>query len=129
MKVQKGLKYHKEHEWVRVEGTQAVLGISDFAQDMLGDIVYLEPPKVGITVPAGAEITEIESTKTTSPMYAPVGGKIVAVNGALKEKPELINKDPYGEGWIVVIEISQPGDLEKLMTADAYEQFLKQQEH
>ncbi len=119
------LRFHKEHEWVRVEGTKAILGISDFAQDALGDIVYLELPKVGAEVSAGAEITEIESTKTTSPMYAPIGGKIVAVNETLKEKPELINKEPYGEGWIAVIEMSRPKELEKLMTSSEYELFLQ----
>jgi len=128
MIIPKGLRYHKEHEWVKVEGTKATLGISDFAQDALGDIVYLDLPKVGTEIKAGAEITEIESTKTTSPMYAPVGGKIIAVNTALKDKPELINKKPYTEGWIVVIEMSQPNEFDKLMDADAYDHFLKEEE-
>ncbi len=123
------LFYHKEHEWVKVIGTKAILGISDFAQDALGDIVYLELPKVGVTVLYGAEITEIESTKTTSPMYAPVGGKIVSVNETLKEHPELINKDPYGEGFIAVIEMTDPKEVEKLMTASAYEAFLQKEAH
>ena len=128
MLIPKELRYHKEHEWVKVEGTKATLGISDFAQDALGDIVYLDLPKVGTEVSAGAEITEIESTKTTSPMYAPVGGKIIAVNTMLKEKPELINKKPYTEGWIVIIEMSQPKEVTKLMDADAYDLFLKKEE-
>jgi len=127
MTIQSGLWYHKEHEWVRIDGTKAVLGISDFAQDALGDIVYLELPKVGIHVLCGAEITEIESTKTTSPMYAPVGGKIVSVNETLKEHPELVNKDPYGEGWIAVIEMTDPKEVEKLMTSSAYDAFLKKE--
>jgi glycine cleavage system H protein len=127
MKIQEGLLYHKEHEWVKVVGTRATLGISDFAQDALGDIVYLELPKVGTVVQAGAELTEIESTKTTSPMYAPVAGTIVEVNAQLHEKPDLINKKPYTEGWIVVIEMSQPKDLTHLMTADAYDLFLKRE--
>ena len=127
MMVQEGLLYHKEHEWVRVAGNRATLGISDFAQDALGDIVYLELPKVGTVVDAGAELTEIESTKTTSPMYAPVAGRIVAVNEQLHEKPELINKKPYTEGWIVVIEMSRPEDLTRLMTAEAYDLFLKKE--
>jgi len=127
MLIPKELHYNKEHEWVKVEGVKAILGISDFAQDALGDIVYLDLPKVGIVVAAGAEITEIESTKTTSPMYAPVGGKIIAVNTTLKEKPELINKKPYTEGWIAVIEMSQPNEVEKLMDADAYDLFLKKE--
>ena len=127
MFIPKELRYHKEHEWVKVEGTRATLGISDFAQDALGDIVYLDLPKVGTVVEAGAEITEIESTKTTSPMYAPVGGEIIAVNTLLKERPELINKKPYTEGWIVVIEMSQPNEATKLMDADAYDLFLKKE--
>ncbi|MEK7702801.1 MAG: glycine cleavage system protein GcvH [Nitrospirota bacterium] len=127
--IQPGFFYHKEHEWVKVEGNQARLGISHFAQDSLGDIVYLELPKVGIVVSAGAEMTEIESTKTTSPMYAPVGGKVIAVNETLKEMPELMNKDPYGEGWIVLIEMANPEELKKLMTAERYAQFLNENEH
>jgi glycine cleavage system H protein len=123
------LRYHKEHEWVRAEGKKATIGISDFAQEALGDIVYLEIPKIGTSVPFGKEITEIESTKTTSPLFAPVSGKIVAVNEQLKEKPELINQDPYGEGWIVVIEMSQAKEVEQLMTAKDYEAFLQKEEH
>ncbi|MBI3358213.1 MAG: glycine cleavage system protein GcvH [Nitrospirae bacterium] len=129
MTIEPTLWYHKEHEWVKVTGTKALLGISDFAQDALGDIVYLELPKVGVNVKAGTEITEIESTKTTSPMYAPISGKIVSVNETLKERPELINKDPYGEGWIAVIEMADPKEVEKLMTASAYETFLQKEEH
>ena len=127
--IQPGFFYHKEHEWVKVEGNQARLGISNFAQYSLCDIVYLELPKVGIVVSAGAEMTEIESTKTTSPMYAPVGGKVIAVNETLKEMPELMNKDPYGEGWIVLIEMANPEELKKLMTAERYAQFLNENEH
>jgi len=127
MLIPKELLYHKEHEWVKVEGIKATLGISDFAQDALGDIVYLDLPKVGTIVLAGAAITELESTKTTSLVYAPVGGKIIAVNTTLKERPELINKKPYTEGWIVVIEMSQPNEVEKLMDADAYDLFLKKE--
>jgi glycine cleavage system H protein len=127
--VPKDLRYHKEHEWARAEGKKATVGISDFAQEALGDIVYLEIPKVGTVVKLRDEITEIESTKTTSPLYAPVSGKIVAVNEGLKEKPELVNKDPYGEGWIVVIEMTNPKEIEQLMTAGDYEAFLQKEEH
>ncbi|MFY9270381.1 MAG: glycine cleavage system protein GcvH [Candidatus Manganitrophaceae bacterium] len=123
------LRYHKEHEWVRVEGKKATVGISDFAQESLGDIVYLEIPKIGSTVRYGDEMTEIESTKTTSPVYAPVGGKVVAVNEKLKEKPEAINQDPYGEGWVVVIEMTDPSEAERLMTAKEYDQFLQKEGH
>ena len=123
------LKYHKEHEWVRVAGKKATVGISDYAQGALGDIVYLDPPKIGRTVKFAEEVTEIESTKTTSPLFAPVAGKIVAVNEKLKETPELINRDPYGEGWIVVIEMSNPSELDQLMTSKAYESYLEAQAH
>ncbi|TAJ78136.1 glycine cleavage system protein GcvH [bacterium] len=127
--IPENLRYHKEHEWVRAEGKTATIGISDFAQEALGDIVYLEIPKAGTQVKYGNEITEIESTKTTSPLYAPVGGKIVAVNEKLKEKPELINQDPYGEGWVVVVEMADPKEVEKLMTAKEYDAFLQKEAH
>jgi glycine cleavage system H protein len=127
--IPENLRYHKEHEWLRAEGRKATIGISHFAQEALGDIVYLEIPKTGMNVQYGNEITEIESTKTTSPLYAPVGGKVIAVNEKLKEKPELINQDPYGEGWVVVIEMSDPKEVEKLMTAKEYDAFLQKEAH
>ncbi len=127
--IPENLRYHKEHEWVRAEGKKATIGISDFAQEALGDIVYLEIPKSGTQVKYGNEITEIESTKTTSPLYAPVSGKVIAVNEKLKEKPELINQDPYGEGWVVVIEMADPKEVEKLMTAKEYDAFLQKEAH
>lgn len=127
--IPENLRYHKEHEWVRAEGKKATIGISHFAQEALGDIVYLEIPKTGVNVQYGNEVTEIESTKTTSPLYAPVGGKVVAVNEKLKEKPELINQDPYGEGWVVVIEMNDPKEVEKLMTAKEYDAFLQKESH
>lgn len=127
--IPENLRYHKEHEWVRAEGKKATIGISHFAQEALGDIVYLEIPKTGVNVQYGNEITEIESTKTTSPLYAPVGGKVFAVNEKLKEKPELINQDPYGEGWVVVIEMNDPKEVEKLMTAKEYDAFLQKEAH
>lgn len=120
----KDLRYHKEHEWIRVEGKQATLGISHFAQDALGDIVFLDLPKVGATVTANQQIGEVESTKTTSSIYTPVSGTIVKVNTDLKDHPEVINADPYGKGWIAVIELSQPEQVEGLMTAEQYEAFL-----
>lgn len=127
--IPENLRYHKEHEWVRAEGKKATIGISHFAQEALGDIVYLEIPKTGVNVQYGNEITEIESTKTTSPLYAPLGGKVVAVNEKLKEKPELINQDPYGEGWVVMIEMNDPKEVEKLMTAKEYDAFLQKEAH
>lgn len=119
------LRYHEEHEWIRIEGKQATMGISNFAQDALGDIVFIDMPKVGSTVAAGQQVGEVESTKTTSSIYTPVSGKIVKINTELKDHPEVINADPYGKGWIAVIELSDPGQVNGLMTAEQYEAFLK----
>jgi glycine cleavage system H protein len=119
------LRYHEEHEWIRVDGKQATMGISNFAQDALGDIVFIDMPKVGTAVTAGQQIGEVESTKTTSSIYTPVSGKIVNVNADLKDHPEVVNADPYGKGWMVVIELSDPGQINGLMTAAQYEEFLK----
>jgi len=119
------LRYHEEHEWIRVDGKQATMGISNFAQDALGDIVFIDMPKVGTTVAAGQQIGEVESTKTTSSIYTPVSGKIVNVNANLKDHPEVVNADPYGKGWIAVIELSDPSQVTGLMTAAQYEAFLK----
>jgi glycine cleavage system H protein len=118
------LRYHTEHEWIRVEGQVATLGISHFAQDALGDIVFVDLPTVGMTVTANQQIGEVESTKTTSPIYSPVSGTIVRVNTDLKDHPEVINADPYGKGWIAMIELSEPAQVERLMTAAQYEAFL-----
>jgi glycine cleavage system H protein len=123
------LRYHQEHEWVRVNGTQATMGISHFAQDALGDIVFIELPKVGSTVMAGQQIGEVESTKTTSTIYTPVSGTIVKVNTELKGHPEVINGDPYGQGWMVVIDLSNSAEVEKLMNASQYEAFLSSQKN
>ena len=114
---------------MRVSGKQATVGISDFAQDALGDIVFIDLPKVGTTVAAGQQIGEVESTKTTSTIYTPVGGTIVKVNTDLKDHPEAVNADPYGKGWMAVIELSNAAELDKLMTASQYEDFLKNQKH
>jgi glycine cleavage system H protein len=119
------LRYHEEHEGIRVNGKQATMGISNFAQDALGDIVFIDMPKVGTAVTAGQQIGEVESTKTTSSIYTPVTGKIVNVNADLKDHPEVVNADPYGKGWMVVIELSDPGQINGLMTAAQYEEFLK----
>jgi glycine cleavage system H protein len=121
------LRYHTEHEWIRVEGQVATLGISHFAQDALGDIVFVDLPTVGMTVTANQQIGEVESTKTTSPIYSPVSGTIVRVNTDLKDHPEVINADPYGKGWIAMIELSEPAQVERLMTAAQYEAFLSTQ--
>jgi len=121
------LRYHEEHEWIRVEGRQATLGISNFAQDALGDIVYVDLPKAGTAVKAGQQIGEVESTKTTSSLYTPVSGSIVKVNGDLKDHPEVVNADPYGKGWMVVIELADPAEASRLMTAAQYDAFLASQ--
>ena len=122
------LRYHQEHEWVRVSGMQATVGISHFAQDALGDIVFIELPKVGSTVKAGQQIGEVESTKTTSTIYTPISGTVSKVNSELKDHPEVVNTDPYGRGWMVVIDLSDPSEVEKLMTASQYEAFLSSQQ-
>ena len=121
------LRYHEEHEWARLKGGQATVGISDFAQDALGDIVFIELPKVGAAVKAGQQIGEIESTKTTSTLYTPLSGTIVQVNAELKDHPEVVNSDPYGKGWMVVIDLSNAGEVDKLMTAAQYDAFLSNQ--
>jgi len=123
------LRYHQEHEWVRLSGKQATVGISDFAQDALGDIVFLDLPKVGSRVTAGQQIGEVESTKTTSTIYTPVSGTIAAINTDLKDHPEVVNADPYGKGWIAIIDLADVGEVDKLMTAQQYESFLKNQKH
>jgi glycine cleavage system H protein len=123
------LRYHQEHEWTRVNGSQATVGISHFAQDALGDIVFIELPKTGAVVKAGQQIGELESTKTTSTLYSPVSGTLVQVNAALKDHPEVVNSDPYGQGWMVVIDLSNADEVNALMTAAQYEAFLANQKN
>lgn len=123
------LRYHQEHEWVRGEGQQATIGISHFAQDALGDIVFIDLPKVGAKVTAGQQIGEVESTKTTSTIYTPVSGTVAKINADLKDHPEAVNADPYGKGWMAVIDLTTPAEVEQLMTAAQYEEFLSKQKH
>jgi len=118
------VRYHSEHEWVRLSGRQATVGISHFAQDALGDIVFLDLPKVGASVKTGQQIGEVESTKTTSTIYTPVSGTIAQINADLKDHPEVVNADPYGKGWLVVIDLADPQEVDQLMTAAQYETFL-----
>jgi glycine cleavage system H protein len=120
MKVPQELRYSSEHEWVRVDGSIARIGITDFAQESLGDVVFVQLPDVGVDVVAGASAAEIESTKSVSDVYVPVSGVVHGVNAALVDAPELVNQDPYGAGWILEVTLSAPAELDDLMEADAY---------
>ena len=126
------LKYSKTHEWARIEGNQATIGITEYAEDELGDVVYLELPwdDVGkLDLKAGEHFGDIESVKATSELFAPLGGRLVRVNEALRDQPELVNSDPYGEGWMLVIELSDPAQVSNLMDARQYEQFAQSGGH
>jgi glycine cleavage system H protein len=114
------LRYSANDEWVRVDGGQAVVGITDYAQDALGDIVYVQLPEVGTAVARNATCAEVESTKAVSDIYAPAAGNVVAVNDALTTTPELINTDPYGDGWIFRLELTDPSELDSLNDPAAY---------
>ena len=115
------LLYHSEHDWARVDGDQATLGITWYAQDSLGEIVFFDPPKHGATVTKDSAYTEVESVKAVSDVIAPLSGEIVEVNETLADSPEKINEDPYGEGWLVRIRLTDPSETESLMDAAAYE--------
>jgi glycine cleavage system H protein len=120
MEIPEDLRYSREHEWVREDGDEVVIGITDFAQDALGDVVYVSLPDVGSEVAAGAPCGEIESTKSVSELYAPIAGVVVAVNSALGDRPELLNHDPYGEGWIARLRPNGDAAADALLDADAY---------
>jgi glycine cleavage system H protein len=129
MEFPEDLRYTREHEWVRVEGDGRVrVGITDYAQDALGDVVYVDVPDVGTAVTADQPFSEVESTKSVSDVYAPVSGTVTERNALLDERPELVNEQPYGEGWIVVLEPSQQAELDRLMDSAAYREFVRQQE-
>ena len=115
------LLYHPEHDWARVDGDNATFGITWYAQDALGEVVFFDPPKVGAQSSMGDAYTEVESVKAVSDVIAPLSGEIVEVNGALSEYPEKINEDPYGEGWLVKVKLSDPSQTESLMSAADYE--------
>ncbi|MGW8272691.1 MAG: glycine cleavage system protein GcvH [Thermodesulfovibrionales bacterium] len=121
------LRYHREHTWVKIKGDKALIGITDYAQDTLGDIVYIDLPEVDSVIEANSEFSEIESTKATSSVIAPVGGTIVEVNETLEESPEVINEDPYGKGWIVALEISDNSDLDSLLDSSEYEKLVEEE--
>ena len=120
MNVPAELKYTKEHEWIRVEGEEAVVGITDYAQSQLGDIVFVECETVGDALEAGETFGTVEAVKTVSDLYLPVAGEVLEFNEELEGEPELVNKDPYGKGWIVKIKISDETELDVLLNADAY---------
>lgn len=123
MNVPDGLRYSKDHEWVRVDGDVAIVGITDYAQDALGDVVYIDPPTVGSSLVAGDSLGEVESTKSVSELYAPVSGTVASTNDELETEPEKLNTDPYGEGWICTVTMSEVGELDALMDSEAYQTF------
>jgi glycine cleavage system H protein len=125
MKIDPGFKYHEEHEWVRVEGEEAVIGISDYAQDQLSDVVYVELPEVGDEFEQGDILAVVESVKAASDVYTPVGGEILEINEVLEDSPELVNQDPYGEAWFVRVAMADPSEVDGLMDAEAYKAYLE----
>ena len=126
MNVPEELRYSKDHEWAKVEdGGKVRVGITDYAQDALGDVVYVDVPQVGATVTLNETFSEVESTKSVSDIYAPVSGTIVEVNGDLADAPERVNEDPYGEGWIVVIEVADAAQVDALLDAAAYQALIE----
>jgi glycine cleavage system H protein len=116
------LRYSREHEWARLENGRARVGITDFAQDALGDVVYVDLPEPGTAVTAGQAFGEVESTKSVSDVYAPASGTIVERNAALEARPELVNEQPYGDGWLVAIDLSDPAELDQLLDSGGYEE-------
>jgi glycine cleavage system H protein len=120
MNVPDDLRYSKDHEWARLEGGRVRIGITDYAQDALGDVVFVQIPEVGARVAQGDSFSEVESTKSVSDIYAPVSGSVVEVNQELADSPQRVNEDPYGEGWLVVIEADDASQLDGLLDADAY---------
>jgi glycine cleavage system H protein len=120
MQIPDDLRYSSDHEWVRVDGGRVQVGITDYAQDALGDVVFVDLPEVGATVAAGESIAEVESTKSVSDIYAPLAGTIVEVNGDLADAPERLNEDPYGEGWIFVLAVEDESGIDGLLDAAAY---------
>jgi glycine cleavage system H protein len=121
------LKYHREHDWARIEGDEAILGITWYAQDSLGELVHYEPPENGGTISAGSSYGEVESVKAVSDLIAPLSGDVLEVNSKVVEEPETVNEDPYGKGWLVRIRLSDSGEVDALLDAEAYESFLAEQ--
>jgi len=123
--VPEDLHYSKDHEWVRVDGGNAIIGITDYAQNSLGDVVYVELPKAGENFSANESFGSVESVKAVSEMFIPVSGSVVEANEALSDEPEKVNADPYGEGWMISVRMSSPGEVDRLLTAAEYEDFTK----
>jgi glycine cleavage system H protein len=121
------LKYHPEHDWARIDGDEATLGITWFAQDALGELVHFEPPEEGAQMAKDSSYGEVESVKAVSEVIAPLSGEVVAVNGKVVDEPETVNDDPYGEGWLVRIRLSEPDEADSLLDAEAYKQLLAEQ--
>lgn len=127
--IKQNLKYSKEHEWVEIIGDNKVrIGITDFAQHSLGDIVFAELPEVDDEIKADSTFGSVESVKAVSDIFTPLSGKIVEVNGNLEDSPELINEEPYGAGWIIVLELNNPSELDELLSPEEYEAFIKEEE-
>ena len=120
-----GLKYHREHDWARIDGDEAVLGITWYAQDSLGELVHFEPPAAGATIAKDASYGEVESVKAVSDLITPLSGEVIEVNQKVVDAPETVNEDPYGEGWLVRIRLSDPAEAEALLDAAAYRQLLE----
>jgi glycine cleavage system H protein len=125
MKFDPNCRYDEEHEWIRVEGDEGVIGISDYAQDALSDVVYVELPEVGDVFDKGDVLAVVESVKAASDVYMPVTGEILEINDQLEDSPELVNQDPYGEAWLVRVTIADPSELDALLDAEAYKSFVE----
>lgn len=126
MNLPKDLRYSEEHEWVKVEGDKVTIGITDFAQSELGDIVFVELPEVGATIEADEPFGSVESVKTVSELYAPISGKVVEINENLDDSPEFVNESPYENAWMIVLEPNNKEDIEKLMTAEEYQKMISE---
>ncbi len=119
------LRYTKDHEWARAEGDLVTCGVTDYAQDQLGDIVFVELPEVGDELAKGGQFGTVESVKAVAELYSPIGGEVAEVNGALEDSPQLVNQDPYGQGWMIKVRPKEPNELDKLMDAQQYKDMLK----
>ena len=123
--VPENLHYSKDHEWVRVDGNIAIVGITDYAQNSLGDVVYVELPKIGDEFTSNESFGSVESIKAVSEVFAPLAGKVIGINEILNDEPEKVNQDPYGDGWMIRVQMSNPGEVDSLLTAAEYEDFTK----